>query len=69
MKIILFDKEGRSVSSIGFTIDSVPDALTLPEITRQSIAHMEKVSPDAFFMMIEGGNIDYAGHANVAVLQ
>ncbi len=63
-KIILFDKEGRSVSSIGFTIDSVPDALTLPEITRQSIAHMKKVSPDAFFMMIEGGNIDYAGHAN-----
>lgn len=63
-KIILLNEESRPVSQIGFTIDSIQGALTLPEITRQTIAHLQRTSPKAFFAMIEGGNIDYGGHAN-----
>lgn len=49
---------------IGLTVDSVAGALTLPALTKAGLEHLEKVSPDRFFMMVEGGNIDHAGHAN-----
>ncbi|MCC8038098.1 MAG: alkaline phosphatase [Bacteroidales bacterium] len=63
-KIFLLSPDSTRVSNIGYTIDSIPGALTLPEITRQCLSHLEKLSPDKFFMMIEGGNIDHAAHAN-----
>ena len=49
---------------IGLTVDSIAGALTLPELTRTGLKHLQRVSPDRFFMMVEGGNIDHAGHAN-----
>ena len=52
--------------NIGYTIDSIPGALTLPTITRTAISHLERVSPERFFLMVEGGNIDHALHANDA---
>lgn len=55
--------EGTS-NEIGYTVDSIPGALTLPALTRAGLEHMKKVSPKKFFMMVEGGNIDHAGHAN-----
>lgn len=51
-------------SHCGFTIDSIPGALTLPQITKAAMDHMQRVSPDKFFLMIEGGNIDWAAHSN-----
>lgn len=33
-------------------------------MTAAGIRQLERVSPDRFFMMVEGGNIDHAGHAN-----
>lgn len=51
-------------NSIGYAIDSIPGALTLPELTRAGIEHLMRVSPDKFFMMVEGGEIDHAGHSN-----
>lgn len=65
-KVVLLSDEGMSVSNIGFTIDSIPTALTLPLITETCIAHLEKYSPERFYMMIEGGNIDHALHGNDA---
>lgn len=50
--------------NIGYTVDSIPGALTLPSLTRTGLDHMMRVAPDKFFMMVEGGNIDHAGHAN-----
>ena len=50
--------------NISYTIDSVAGALTLPIITEAALEHLEKVSPERFFMMVEGGNIDHALHAN-----
>ncbi len=53
-------------SNVGFTIDSIPEALTLAELTWSCLSHLQRVSPDRFFMMVEGGNIDHAAHANDA---
>lgn len=50
--------------NIGYAIDSVPGALTLPDMTSAGIRQLTRVSPDRFFMMVEGGSIDHAGHAN-----
>lgn len=49
---------------IGLTVDSVAGALTLPALTQAGLDHLKRVSPDKFFMMVEGGNIDHAGHGN-----
>lgn len=62
-KILLLDPN-TSNDHIGFTIDSINGALTLPEITRAALTHLERVSPNNFFMMLEGGNIDWAAHSN-----
>lgn len=42
-------------------------ATRLADMTRAAIANMEKFHPEAFFIMIEGGRIDYAAHENDAV--
>lgn len=51
-------------NNVGYTIDSVPGAITLPEMTQAALDHLMRVSPERFFMMVEGGNIDHALHAN-----
>lgn len=63
-RIVLLNSEGLNSGNVGYTIDSIEGALNLPDMTRAGLAHLQKVSPDKFFMMIEGGNIDYAGHSN-----
>ena len=65
-KVVLLSEEGRPNYNVGYTIDSIPGALTLPLITETCLAHLEKQSPDKFFMMVEGGNIDHALHGNDA---
>lgn len=57
-----FHKEKQN--EIGFTIDSIAGALTLPALTRTGLEQLQRTSPDRFFMMVEGGNIDHAGHGN-----
>lgn len=49
-------------ANIPFVIDSKPDAITLAEFTRKGIEVLD--NPNGFFMMVEGGKIDWAGHAN-----
>lgn len=56
----------EELDHVGYTIDSVPGALTLPFITKACIEHEMKVSPKKFFMMIEGGLIDHSLHSNDA---
>lgn len=65
-KVILLSPEGMPNYNIGYTIDSIPGALTLPLITQTCLDHLERQSPDRFFMMVEGGNIDHALHGNDA---
>lgn len=50
---------------VGFTIDSIPGAMTLSDITGACIKTLSRRdNGNGFFTMIEGGNIDWAGHAN-----
>lgn len=63
-RVFLYSDNPFNSSNVGFTIDSIPGALTLPEMTEAAIEHLMKVSPDKFFMMVEGGNIDHVGHGN-----
>lgn len=54
------NREQKS-ESLPFAIDRNPDDLTLPKITETALRFLEK--RERFFLMIEGGKIDYAGHA------
>lgn len=51
---------------VGYTLDSVPQRLLLSDITRGCLETLRRNNEDRFFMMIEGGNIDWAAHANDA---
>lgn len=63
-KIVLLNKPNRS-GHCGFTVDSLGDKhFDVPYLTRTCLNHLQKNSPDKFFMMIEGGNIDWIAHAN-----
>lgn len=60
-------KEGHPLADndlIGHVIDSMKNALTLPAMTQACLDHLLKYTPDRFFMMVEGGSIDWAAHAN-----
>lgn len=63
-KVLLLGPEDGKDWSIGYTVDSIPGALNLPQMTRACLRHLEQTSPDGFFMMVEGGNIDHALHGN-----
>lgn len=65
-RVLLLGNPDRNINinDISFTIDSVGGALTLPLIAQTCLKHLEKTSPEHFFMMIEGGNIDHALHGN-----
>ena len=63
--IVLGDPAANlNANNVSYTIDSVAGALSLPEMTQAALDHLKRVSPDRFFMMVEGGNIDHALHAN-----
>ncbi len=63
-KVVLLDKNPFQDGNIGYTIDSIHGMLTLPQMTQACLDYLEKNSPDKFFMMVEGGNIDHALHSN-----
>lgn len=46
-----------------FAIDRPEENFTLAEITQTAINYLES-DPEGFFIMVEGGKIDWAGHAN-----
>lgn len=61
-KIILLSPQDKS--DIGYTIDSIPGAFNLPDMTRMALNHVSDKFPEHFFLMVEAGNIDHAAHAN-----
>lgn len=65
-KIMLLNPEGIKGSRIGYVIDNVEGAMTLPAMTQACLDHLLKNKPNKFFMMVEGGAIDHAAHANDA---
>ena len=68
-KMILFQTEAASAvdrSSIPYAIDRKKGDMTLAEITRAGINFLSKDASKGFFLMVEGGKIDWACHANDA---
>lgn len=51
----------KKSESIPFAIDRQKEDLTLPQITEAALRFLER--NDRFFLMVEGGKIDYAGHS------
>ena len=69
-KMILFQTEeaskNKSRKSIPYAIDRDENDLTLEQITTSAIDFMSKDLSKGFFLMIEGGKIDWACHSNDA---
>ncbi len=65
-RVILLSPDTTRMNEIGLTVDSIPGAMLLEDMTQACIDHLMKTNPDKFFMMVEGGSIDHAGHANDA---
>ncbi len=68
-KMILLQSEEASRkdrSSIPYAIDREKGDLTLTDITRAGIHFLSKNADKGFFLMVEGGKIDWACHANDA---
>lgn len=64
-KMIMIQKDGTDPESIPYAIDRKPGDLTLSQITESAITFLTK-EDKGFFVMIEGGKIDWACHGNDA---
>ena len=68
-KMILFQPEAASAidnSAIPSAIDRKKGDMTLSEITRAGINFLSKDASNGFFLMVEGGKIDWSCHSNDA---
>ncbi|WP_321334473.1 alkaline phosphatase [uncultured Bacteroides sp.] len=65
-KMILMAREGASAVSLPYAIDSKKGDLTLAQITEAAISVLTKDNKKGFFVMLEGGKIDWACHNNDA---
>lgn len=63
-KMILIQKEGAEPSCLPYAIDRKEGDLTLAEITESAISFLTKGKNNGFFLMVEGGKIDWACHGN-----
>ena len=63
-KILMLEKNPKSDHYLSFAIDRNDDEMTLSQITTAAIDFMMKDPKKGFFMMMEGGRIDNAGHGN-----
>ena len=63
-KIIYMNEEGTDKGSLPFSIDQKPGDLKLKDITEAAITSLTENSDDGFFLMVEGGKIDWAAHSN-----
>lgn len=63
-KMILIQKEGTEPSCLPYAIDHEEGDLTLPEITESAVSFLSKGNKKGFFLMVEGGKIDWACHSN-----
>ena len=63
-KIILIQEKGSVEKTLPYAIDAVEGDLSLTDITTAAIEVLD--NRKGFFLMVEGGKIDYAAHANDA---
>lgn len=63
-KIIYLSPDTIRNYRVAYSIEENPTGMTLTSMTADAIAHMRRVRPNQFFIMVEGGAIDHASHAN-----
>lgn len=63
-KAVLIQREGYAKDCLPYAIDRKPGDLTLAQITESSIAFLNRNPCPGFFLMVEGGKIDWACHNN-----
>ena len=49
---------------VGYTLDFPDNRLTAEQITTAGLRRLHNANPERFFLMVEGGNIDWCAHAN-----
>ncbi len=64
-KVVFMQKNGEA-KSLPYAIDRKSGDLTLEQITENAIRFLEKEADNGFFLMVEGGKIDFACHVNDA---
>lgn len=64
-KTILINNDQSTPNSLKFAIDQNPNDFTLKDITQSAIESLSG-SKKGFFLMVEGGKIDWSAHANDA---
>lgn len=65
-KVMLLHKNWEEVGAIPSAIDRTDEDLTLKQITETAIDVLMRNNKKGFFLMVEGGLIDWATHANDA---
>ena len=66
-KVLLIQKSDAVENTLPYAIDARDGDLTLTQVTTAAIDHLyDKRHKKGFFLMVEGGKIDYACHANDA---
>jgi alkaline phosphatase len=65
-KLILIQEDGKAVDALPYAIDRQAGDLTLTQITESAVTFLSKNAPKGFFLMVEGGKIDWACHSNDA---
>jgi alkaline phosphatase len=63
-KVIAYNDHLPDGMALPYVMDTKPTDITLPEFTQKGIELLD--NPKGFFMMVEGGKIDWACHANDA---
>ena len=65
-KVMLLHKDWERADGIPYAIDRTSEDLSLKQITEAAIDVLMRDNKKGFFLMLEGGRIDWAGHANDA---
>ncbi len=66
-KVLLIQKADAVENTLPYALDAREGDLTLTQVTTAAIDHLyDKRHRKGFFLMVEGGKIDYACHANDA---
>ncbi len=66
VKAVFIQKEGAESECLPYAIDREAGDLTLAQITENAIRFLMKEPNEGFFLMVEGGKIDWACHGNDA---
>ena len=63
-KMMLLQKDGRLRTELPYAIDMKEDDMTQADLVRASIDFLYDENGEGFFVMSEGGRIDWASHGN-----